>query len=148
MPDKRGIDTPLGNRAFGGVVRIVDIEKRLSSRENRRITLIRECGSFSGQEFEISVSADMNEDVGIVYALEIVICRHILMRRRTVGIVENLTDRTVALRPETAAFWLNGDDCVSELQTRYQNPAVQHHAFAGRLPPDILHPLLNRLLKR
>ena len=148
MPDKRGIRTPLGNRSFGRIVGIVDVEERLSSRCYRGETVLRECRSFSGQEFQISVGADMDKYVGIVYALEIVICRKILVRRRAVGIVENLTDRAVALRSETTPFGLNGDDCVSEFQTRYQNPAVQHHAFAGRLPPDLNHPLLNRLAER
>ena len=116
----------LGDGALWRIVGIIDVEIRHRADADVREAAVGKSGSLAGQEFQIAVGTHMNDHVCLIDALKIAVGGKILMRRRTMGIVENLADRSVAAGARTAALGLHAHESI----------AVAHAGNADRILVD------------
>jgi len=148
MVDQGCVGAPLGDRALGGVVRIVDVEVGKIADGDVRITIGGKGGALAGQKFEIAVGAHVDNHIRTEIPLQVAIGRHVLVGGRDVRVVQDLAYLAVTPRPRAASFGLYTDHRIAVLHSGHQDlPVVDHggrhavHLFAGRLSPSVVHAL-------
>ena len=147
---QNGQAAALGNGAFGRVVGVVDVQMRQGVDGQIGHAAFTQTNALARQKFHIAVRAHMHHHIGVEDVFQIAVGGHVLVRRRHIGVVQDLADLPVATRPCAAAFGLYAHHGIAVFHTSYQNGAFVHHGwrnvvgdFARRLAPGLNHALLH-----